>query len=253
MDKQLLKKEWLKDEQITFSGWDFSAIDASWENEALPWSYPQLIKQHLTKEMVMLDMGTGGGEFLLTLDHPHAQTAVTEGWEPNIELLQQKLVPLGIKLAPVADDDLILYEDNQFDIILNRHESFSVAEVKRVLKPNGIFITQQVGESNGDRLAQMIIGDVKSSFAAWNLTNTLAHLKASSFEIRQADEYYPCQKFFTMKALIYYVKVIEWEYPNFNVGDHFDGLQSAYEELLKAGFVLNYQHRFLVVARNLKE
>ncbi|MEK4197950.1 class I SAM-dependent methyltransferase [Cytobacillus sp. FSL K6-0265] len=142
---KLLKKEWLRYEKIKFEGWDFSYIDDSWENETLPWNYAEIVNKYLSSDLELLDMGTGGGEFLLSLNHPYEKTSVTEGWQPNIELLKRKLVPLGIKLASIGVDDIIDYVDNSFDIIINRHESFNVKEIKRVLKPNGVFITQQVG------------------------------------------------------------------------------------------------------------
>ncbi|MEK1833604.1 hypothetical protein AAAC51_45795 [Priestia megaterium] len=113
--------------------------------------------------------GYWGGEFLLSLNHPYEKTSVTEGWQPNIELLKMKLVPLGIKLAPIGDDDIIDYVDNSFDIIINRHESFNVEEIKRVLKPNGVFITQQVGGENGNRLSNMLIPSFQPKYATLNL------------------------------------------------------------------------------------
>ncbi|GAF11553.1 methyltransferase [Bacillus sp. JCM 19046] len=252
MNIQLLKEEWLKNEQINFSGWDFSALDGECEEERTPWSYRTIVREHMSEQMELLDMGTGGGEFLLTLNHPYGKTAVTEGWEPNVALLKKKVVPLGVKLAFVGADDCLAYPDNRFDIVLNRHESFSVSEVKRVLKPNGIFITQQVGERNGKRLADLLLGDHQPAFEGLNLRNTVEELEGASFEIVQAEEFFPDQTFFSMKALIYYVKVIEWEYPHFSVDVHFDGLVKAYKELTSKGFVLNNQHRFLTVARNVK-
>ncbi len=141
-------------------------------------------------------MGTGGGEFLLSLNHPYEKTSVTEGWQPNIELLKRKLVPLGINLAPIADDDIIDYDDNSFDIILNKHESFNVNEVKRVLKPNGVFITQQVGGENGNCLSNMLIPDFQPKYRNLNLRNIQHELNDSGFEIVFADEYFPYQKFF---------------------------------------------------------
>lgn len=42
-------------------------------------------------------------------------------------------------------EDVLPYEDESMDIIINRHESYDIYEVYRVLKKGGIFITQQVG------------------------------------------------------------------------------------------------------------
>ncbi|MFE7083280.1 methyltransferase domain-containing protein, partial [Priestia megaterium] len=230
----------------------FSYIDDSWENETLPWDYTEIINRYLSSDLELLDMGTGGGEFLLSLNHPYEKTSVTEGWQPNIELLKMKLVPLGIKLASIGDDDIIDYGDNSFDIIINRHESFNVEEIKRVLKPNGVFITQQVGGKNGNRLSNMLIPSFQPKYATLNLKNTLRDLKECNFEIMFADEFFPYQKFFNMKALIYYAKVIEWEFPGFNVRDNFNQILDVYKELVRKGYVLNYEHRFILVARNTK-
>ena len=50
-------------------------------------------------EKELLDMGTGGGEFLLTLGHPGEHTTVTEGYPPNVQLCRQRLEPLGIQVV----------------------------------------------------------------------------------------------------------------------------------------------------------
>ncbi|WP_346916771.1 hypothetical protein [Clostridium sp.] len=39
---------------------------------------------YLKTEHRLLDMGTGGGEFLLTLDHPFYNTVVTESYPSNV-------------------------------------------------------------------------------------------------------------------------------------------------------------------------
>ncbi|MBM7542577.1 methyltransferase domain-containing protein [Amphibacillus cookii] len=253
MNINVLKKEWIKyEEEVNFEGWDFSLIKDDWENENLPWDYARIINKYLSSDLELLDMGTGGGEFLLSLNHPYEKTSVTEGWQPNIEFLKGKLVPLGINLASINDDDIIDYDDNSFDIIINRHESFNVNEVKRVLRPNGVFITQQVGGENGNRLSNMLIPEFQPRYRTLNLRNTQRDLEESDFEIKFANEYFPYQKFFNMEALIYYAKVIEWEFPAFNVKDNFEQLLNAYKELTLNGYVLNYEHRFIIVAYNNK-
>lgn len=247
--ESLLKNEWQSYEKIQFTGWDFSEIDDSWENAALPWDYTEIVNKYLTPDLELLDMGTGGGEFLLSLNHPPEKTSVTEGWPPNLELLKRRLIPLGIELATIADDDILAFAENSFDLVINRHESFSIEEVKRVLKPNGLFISQQVGEQNGNRLSQMLIPNFQPKYENFNLKNTVQTLKKHYFDILFADEYFPYQKFFTMKALIYYTKIIEWEFPGFNVRDHFKQLVNAYRELMSQGYILNHEHRFVIVSR----
>ena len=48
-------------------GWDFSHIRGRVEEAPLPWDYKQKVLDFLKPQSVILDMGTGGGEFLLSL------------------------------------------------------------------------------------------------------------------------------------------------------------------------------------------
>ena len=38
--------------------------------------------------------------------------------------------------------DNMPFDDDSFDMIINRHGNYNVKELYRVLKPNGLFITQ---------------------------------------------------------------------------------------------------------------
>ena len=56
----------------------------------------------------------------------------------------------------LSDRIIMLFDkidDNEFDIVINRHESYNEKELFRILKPNGLFITQQVGAYNNKDLA----------------------------------------------------------------------------------------------------
>ena len=76
-----LKKEWEAEEKIAhIHGWDFSHIHGRYEEEDdLPWDYRQVIDESRVDSMKLLDFDTGGGEFLLSIGHPFANTAATEG------------------------------------------------------------------------------------------------------------------------------------------------------------------------------
>ena len=54
---------------------DFSHIDGiSDEEKDLPWDYKNIVSQYLKDDMELLDYDTGGGEFLLSLNHPFKKT-----------------------------------------------------------------------------------------------------------------------------------------------------------------------------------
>ncbi|MGY3750546.1 class I SAM-dependent methyltransferase [Vagococcus acidifermentans] len=244
-----LKKEWQAYEMLPFEGWDFGRLENRWENGSLPWDYKEIVRDILKPDMRLLDMGTGGGEFLISLLHPYEKTAVTEGWLPNFQLLQRTLQPKGVDVKWVAADDQLDFPNDSFDIVLNRHELFDAKEVARVLKPGGVFITQQVGGQSGRLLSEKLIPDFIPPFSGWDLTLASAQLKAAGFEVLLQDECFPCQYFFDMGALIYYVRIISWEFPGFSVATHFQQLLNLYEELLSTGRIVNKEHRFLVAAQ----
>ncbi len=121
--------EWEFEENFPFEGWNFSHLNGRWDNEKLSWNYRKIILEYLNPSMTLLDMDTGDGKFLLELNHPYLNTFVTEGYPPNYELCIKKLIPLGISVEKAREDNIINFPNNYFDIIINRHGSFSINEV----------------------------------------------------------------------------------------------------------------------------
>lgn len=119
-----LKAQWKYEEDFAFQGWDFSHIEGRWASGILPWDYREIVLSFLKSTGRLLDLGTGGGEFLLSLGHPFALISVTEAYPPNVELCKRKLAPLGVTVAQTYEDDRLPFEDSSFDIVINRHESF---------------------------------------------------------------------------------------------------------------------------------
>lgn len=252
MNREQLKKEWLLSEarQKDFKGWDFSSISKDYWQEPTSWDYVEIVKTYLGSDMSLLDMGTGGGELLMTFQHPVSKTYATEGWLTNFELLQNRLVTKGITVKFVEEDDILDFSDNSFDIVINCHESFLISEVKRVLKPGGIFVTEQVGDTNGINLASRLVPNYQKTDFMLHLSSVVKELRESQFEVLEQFEAYPIQKFFSMDALIYYARTISWEFPNFSVETHMDELMYLKEELTRNGYIYNQEHRFIVVTKN---
>lgn len=110
-----------------FSGWDFSFLRGRWQEDDLPWDYGALVRAHLQTVGTLLDMGTGGGEFFASLAPLPAFSAATEAWPPNIPVARARLEPLGVQIHTIDES------------------GYLPAEVFRIVKPGGRFLTQQVG------------------------------------------------------------------------------------------------------------
>ncbi|MEK4485983.1 class I SAM-dependent methyltransferase [Psychrobacillus sp. FSL H8-0484] len=246
-----LKNRWLDEERKSFKGWDFSHLNGRWGEEELPWDYKEVIMKYLKPEQKLLDMGTGGGEFLLALGHAYENTAVTEAWEPNVKLCQNTLEPLGICVKQVFEDDQLPFNDNAFDIIINRHESYDVREVKRILKKDGLFITQQVGGKNNEFLSKALIPDFKPLYPDLLLRIETEVFITEGFSILLQKEYFPYLRFFDVGAIVFYAKIMEWEFPGFSVENCFERLFELQKKLSKQGYLESFEHRFIIVAQNI--
>lgn len=215
MNKAELRSIWEKEEKAAqIIGWDFSHIHGRYEEEDdLPWDYEKTVRKYLNRDLDMLDYDTGGGEFLLSLDHPFDKTAATEGFKPNVRLCEEKLLPLGINFKECGTPSAIPFGNEAFDVIINRHGSFDAGELYRLLKRNGIFITEQVGSDNDRDLVEMVLPGTDKPFPHLNLK-----------EQRE-------------------------EFPGFSVERCFDKLLKMQKVIEEKGEIKGTVHRYLIAAR----
>jgi SAM-dependent methyltransferase len=252
LNNEQLLEQWKKEEaDFLLKGWDFSCLAGRMDGSNLPWDYRLIVKSYLKDSDTLLDMGTGGGEVLLSLDHPYNNTYATEGWEPNYELCREKLTPLGINVARVYADDKIPFEDEKFDFIINRHESFDLAEINRLLKHGGYFFTQQVCNREFHELAEVLNGRVVLDNPNHTLENYASKLKQLGFQIIIKDEVKLPAKFLDVGAVIFYAKACPWEIPDFSVETHFDKLCEIQQKIDKCGFFQVTGGRFMLASRKL--
>ena len=251
MNSEKLKEQWLAEEAIAhIHGWDFSHLKGRWDDDGeLPWDYKTEVLAALRPDSRILDMDTGGGEFLLSLGHPHHLTAATENFPPNVELCKEVLLPLGIDFKAAAADGPLPYPDNHFDLVLNRHGSFDPKEVFRVLKPGGVFLTQQVGERNDRELVELVLPGLPVSYPGWSMAPVANTLQQVGFSLQKQDEAFPGLRFFDTGALVWFARIIEWEFPGFSVDKCFDRLLEVEETIRQKGEVSGRTHRFLLIAR----
>ena len=244
-------RHWLDvEKEARIRGWDFSPIaDAFREDDAFPWDYGNLIRRYVRPVDRILDMDTGGGEKLLALGHDPTLTAATEGYPPNVALCRERLLPLGIDFRPCSDPGSLPFADDTFDAVLNRHGSYDFSEIRRVLKPGGVFITQQVGAENDRDLVEMVLPERQAPYPEHTLAVQTEKCRESGLRICHAAEAYRHMDFFSMDAFIWFAKVIPWEFTDFSVLKCAHKLEEMADHLEAAGRIRGTTHRFCIVAR----
>ena len=248
MNTNELIKRWKSEEEIAhIHGWDFSHIEGRYmEEDDLPWDYREEILRYLKPEMRILDIDTGGGEFLLSLNHPYENTAATENYPPNVDLCCKTLLPLGVDFRAADGKGVLPFEDASFDMVINRHGDFNPSEIHRVLKPGGLFITQQVGAENDRELVELLCGQTDLPFPDQYLNITEDRVSQTGFEILDGRECFRPIRFFDVGALVWFARIIEWEFPGFSVDGCVDRLLQAKELLDHQGVITGRIHRFIL-------
>ena len=251
MTPEELRTLWKKEESCArIRGWDFLHLDGRYEEEeALPWDYEAIIREVLKDGMKLLDYDTGGGEFLLSLGHPYENTAATEGYPLNGQVCNERLLPLGIDLRECSDASQVPFDDEAFDIIINRHGDLNASEIRRLLKPGGLFITQQVGAENDRDLTEAVLPGTEMPFPDATLAAQRAAFEDAGFEILRAEEAFGPITFYDVGAFVWFAHIIEWEFPGFSVDRCFDRLLKMQETIERDGKLSGTTHRYLLVAK----
>ncbi len=244
-----------------FSGWDMSYLKGrSVDLHAEPrWDYTATILSAMHGIETMLDMGTGGGERLASFAAMQAlpfNVYATEGYIPNIAVARQRLEPLGVTVVAIDDDSHMPFADEQFDLIINRHASYDPGEVLRILKPGHRFITEQVGDQTNRKLHELFGYEPKDAFypgveqkSAWNLDYAVRELQDAGWQIIEQEEEFFTTRYYDVGAIVYYLKAIPWEIPDFSVEKYFDKLLEIDQLIERDGYVDVLFHQFFIVAQ----
>ena len=243
-------QQWKTEEKIAhIHGWDFSHIDGRCVEQPLPWDYRQVVKGYLKPEMKLLDIDTGGGEILLSLNHPYENTAATENYPPNVQLCKETLLPLGIDFRQADGKGELPFQDNSFDIVIDRHGDYNPTQIYRVLKPGGIFVSQQVGAENDRELVELLCGNAALPFPEQYPDKVEVLFRNAGFSILRLEECFCPMRFYDVGALVWFARIIPWEFPNFSVDTHLEKLLHAQQVLEETGCITGNVHRILLIAQ----
>ena len=215
--------------------------------EAEPgWDYLALAKAAVGGSRDLLDIATGGGEVLSSLAPFPGRATAVEGYVPNLAVARRRLEPLGIRVHQANTASGIPFEDGRFDLVLNRHGGFRAAEMHRILKPGGVFLTQQVG---GDNLVDLIAHfGAKPMWPNNTLSRVAEDLIALGCDLRRAEDWRGPVTFLDVGAVVYFLSAVPWVVDGFSVERHLGPL-AALQAQLERGEPLQFTYtRFLIEA-----
>jgi SAM-dependent methyltransferase len=239
-----------------FTGWNFEYITRTGRMVEAPlkWNYYNMVLPYLLRAEIMLDMGTGGGEVLSRFQSLPTNTYATEQYKPNVAVARERLEPLGVKVFEIEEEKEppfnanLPFADEYFDLIINRHEAYYPKELMRILKPEGMFVTQQVGSISVLNLKQFLT-EKTEAVSNWNLNSAVEELRSTGFQIPEQQEDIQFYRFYDIGAVVYLLKSIPWIIEDFTIDKYQDRLWELHVQIQENGFYDTPLHRFIVVAQ----
>lgn len=190
-------------------GWDFSKISKRTKTVGKKWVFLEIIKRFVNEETILLDVGTGGGEKLLRIAKFVKKAYGIDNSKHMITTANRNLAKLKMSNVEfkLADAKKLPFKKECFNIVMCRHAPFYAEEVFRVLKPGGVFFTQQVGEKDKQNIKKIFgrgqsFGEKPRSF----MNKCIQELKNVGFKILRKNTYDATEYYADMADLIFLLR-----------------------------------------------
>lgn len=241
-------------------GWDFSRFGDRISIKPLPWDFKRIVEGHARRASDLLDMGTGGGEWLGALSYRPPRTVATEAWRPNLDVAGANLRPLGITVVwyESARDNVeqdanetrgrLPFPSASFELVSNRHETFLAREVARVLTAGGTFLTQQTGGNYDQFYDALELARPQRTRGEWNLALAVEQLAAAGFSVVESAEHVEETTFADVGALAWYLRAVPWIVEGFSIETHRQDLERLHERVESEGAIAVRQPSFWLKA-----
>jgi len=241
----------------SFKGWDFSYLDDSGRMVEPPhrWNYTDEVRPYLSGVKTLLDIGTGGGEIMSRFQTFPESSYAAEDYPPNVILAKERLEPLGVKVVAIEQEfeppwmANLPFEDDYFDLVVNRHTGYTASEIYKILKPGGYYITQQVGGLTGINLKFIILGTESFRVPNWNLKVATDELSSCGFELVEEMEEVTYSRFSDIGAIVYYLIAIPWFIEDFTAEGYRDKLFYLHNYIERHGFFDMVFERLFVIGQ----
>ncbi len=232
--------------QATMTGWDFGWLKGRAGGKGPSWDYGQRARVLLQRARSLLDVDTGGGEFLASLAPLPPRSAATENWSPNVRPARKRLDPLGVEVHHASGSRL---PPGPFDLVLNRHGALDAASIRTALAPRGRLLTQQVGSRNQLGLNEVLGIPSPATSDSWTLDVAIEALEGAGLQVTVALEEMSPYTFHDIGAVVFQLRAIPWQFPGFELSEHEPGLRRLDQRIRIAGGFTVHDHRFLIEAR----
>ncbi|WP_209970846.1 class I SAM-dependent methyltransferase [Paenibacillus eucommiae] len=232
------------------NGWDFSTLKVATEGEK--WDFYKEVTDRCEKSDLLLDIGTGGGEMLLSITDSALLLVGIDHSKDRIQTANANLQKSNKANARflLMDAENLEFPPSFFNVVSCRHSNFYAEEIAKVLVKDGMFLTQQI--SDNDKL------NIKEAFGRGQQFGSdeglwkekyLEELAQAGFSDIQHVEYDATEYYKSYEDLIFLLKHTPIV-PDFGQSEHdFDILQKFIEENQTGQGIRTNSKRFMIIAK----
>lgn len=187
------------------NGWDFSSLKVT--SEGIGWNFYEEVTRCTQPSDLLLDIGTGGGEAVLSIADAALLLVGIDLSRGMIETAQRNLKASGsrsnIRFVHMNAEQLT-FPNQFFNVVSSRHCDFCASEVFRVLADGGVFLTQQVSENDKSNLSKAFDRGMSLGVQPGTLMERYKReLREAGFQDIEAYEYNATEYYATPDDLLF--------------------------------------------------
>jgi SAM-dependent methyltransferase len=140
------------------------------------------------------------------------------------------------------------FPDGEFAVVLNRHQPYDPSEVRRVLRGDGVFLTEQVGGLDGLAINEALGAPLPSDFSDWALNTARTGLEAAGLRVANGRTAFPERLFHDVGALVYFLRATPRQVPDFSIERYDKELRLLHDQMSASEPFRDRAVRFLIEA-----
>jgi SAM-dependent methyltransferase len=236
-------------EAAPVGGWDFSWLEGRAHEDRPTWRYFDLVARRAGAVDTLLDLEVGNGGMVAALPALPRLTVGTEAYEPNVAIAARRLAARGAHLVrPDATRAQLPLRGATFELVTSRHPVTTWwPEIARVLAPGGSYLSQQVGPRSLRALSEYLMGPLPPG-SHREPGDARAAAERAGLVVTALRSERPRTVFYDIGAIVYFLRVVVWIVPGFEVARYRERLYALHEQIERDGCFETTASRFLIEA-----
>lgn len=234
-------------ERAPIGAWDFSWLAGRAVEERPSWHYFDLVVERASAVATLLEIQAGVGAMIGNLPDAPSLSVATEGFAPSLVVAGPRLRARGVHLVETSQTTPALpFAADSFELVISRHPiDVWWDEIARVLRPGGSYFAQHVGPNTLRTLSEFVMGPwVGASKRDPDIERPAA--EAAGLAVQQLRVEEPRTVFYDVGAVVYFLRLVPWIVPDFEVGKYRDRLHELHSGIRRDGAFETTASRMLI-------